>query len=549
MASLLPITGTLGKDRAVHLLRRVTFGPTIDLVNRISTMTINQATNQLLVADPPTGQPQDEAPPVGQTANVMDWPEYDNPSNMLRVWAYWFDKMRNDDTAFYKTTLFWHNHFAISMYSGRRYIRGFKYYRLLQTYALGNFKELVVAMTKDPLMLEWLDGQDNYKSRNGDPSNENYARELQELFTIGVATPAGTTNYTEEDVKAAARVLTGWQIANPTGSINSLKSVFTLSRHDTGDKTFSAKYGNKTIKGRSDANAGDTELRELVTMILAQQEAAKFICRKLYQWFVAADISAEIERDIIGPLATTFRTGNYEIKPVLKQLLSSEHFFSVAVRGAIIKNPLDHLFNMARLSDLEMPPSTAISTGRSEFNAAMNDFFIAYAQNLQMDLINHSTVFGWEGYYSNNGYKAWVSGSSIKLRGNAVDIYLKGYKTRYHRQVQIDVLTFIERILADAGYVFDNTKTEVKQLTTKDLSLASTIIKAVWFYSCPDPLKDPNLMSLLNDTLFDGDVQEIGFWFEWKAYKGGKGSNVSAMRNKLSNMLGTVWKSASFYLN
>lgn len=549
MASLLPIAGTLGRERAVHLLRRVTFGPTIELVNNLASKTITQALNKLLVADPDTGQPQDEAPPQGQTANVMDWPEYDNPRNIRRVWAYWLDKMRLDDTAFYKTTLFWHNHFAISMYSGRRYIRGFKYYRLLQTYALGNFKELVIAMTKDPLMLEWLNGKDNYKSKNGNPSNENYAREFQELFTIGVANSTGTTNYTEEDVKAAARVLTGWQISNPTGSINNLTSVFTPGRHDTSDKTFSAKYGNQTIKGRTDANAGNTELRELVTMILAQQEAARFICRKLYKWFVAADITAEIERDIIAPLATTFRTGNYEIKPVLRKLLSSEHFFSTTVRGAIIKNPLDHLFNMARLSALEMPPLMAISTGESEFYMAMQDFFISPAQNLQMDLINHSTVFGWDGYFRDNSYHAWVSGSSVKVRGDAVDFYLKGYRSRYHRLVQIDVLNFVERILADAGYVFNTTKTQVPQLTRQDLSLARTIIEGVWFYSCPGTLTDVNLKVLLNDTLLDGDVNETGFWFEWKAFKSGAVPNARAMNNKLTGMLRTVWKSASFYLN
>ncbi len=132
-------------------------------------------------------------------------------------------------------------------------------------------------------------------------------------------------NYTEPDVIAAARVLTGWCIDETTDEV-----YFDVERHDTGSKTFSSFYGGTTITGRSDANAGDTELDELLNMIFNKRvEVSEFMVRKLYRFFVYYTIDANTETNVIKPLAQLFRDSNWEVKPVLARLFKSEHFFDV----------------------------------------------------------------------------------------------------------------------------------------------------------------------------------------------------------------------------
>ena len=177
-------------------------------------------------------------------------------------------------------------------------------------------------------MLRYLNGYVNTASA----PDENYARELQELFTLGKG-PA--VQYTEADVRTAARVLTGWRI-----NTTNYTSYFDATRHDTAAKVFSSFYGGKTITGKTGA-AGATETDELIDMIFLKDEVSKFICRRLYRWFVYYKIDAAVELNIIEPLAKIFRDNNYEIKPVMRALLQSEHFYDVLNQGCLIKSPVD----------------------------------------------------------------------------------------------------------------------------------------------------------------------------------------------------------------
>ena len=171
----------------------------------------------------------------------------------------------------------------------------FRQQELIRQYTLGNYKNLVRDITKDIAMLRYLNGYLNQASA----PDENYARELMELFTLG---KGPGSQYTENDVKEAAKVLTGWQVNATTYT-----TVFNSNRHSTANKTFSSFFNNTVITGRTGATAGDLELDDLLNMIFAQQEVAKYIVRKFYRWFVYYTIDSATETNVITPLADIFQ--------------------------------------------------------------------------------------------------------------------------------------------------------------------------------------------------------------------------------------------------
>jgi len=236
-----------------------------------------------------------------------------------------------------KMTLFWHNHFSTEMASTQNALYAYKHHTLLRQNCLGNFKTLARAISIDPLMLVYQNGEHNNKYA----PDENFARELQELFTIG---KENNPNYTEDDVKAAARVLTGWR-----NNEESTESFFDLNRHDTGNKAFSSFYNNKVIQGKSGSTAGDEELDELINMIFSKAaEASRYIVKELYRWFVYYEIDQAAEENVIAPLAQMLQNHNWDIAPVLSTLLKSEHFFDAMNQGCLIKSPVDFIVGASK---------------------------------------------------------------------------------------------------------------------------------------------------------------------------------------------------------
>ena len=240
--------------------------------------------------------------------------------------------------------------------------------------------------------------------------NENYGRELQELFTVGKDSPP---YYTEGDVQTAAKVLTGWEIDAPN-----LTSKFTVSRHVTTDKTFSTFYGGTVITGRSDANAGMTELTDLLNMIFAKDEVAKYIVRKIYRFFVYYNIDATIEAQVITPLAATFRNSGYEIAPVMLELLSSQHFFdAVTSKGCMIKNPVEYIVGLARHFGL------TYTTAPDFINQYKNwRYFLDQGTNQQMKIGNPPNVAGWAAYYQSPSYhELWINAETLRRKKEFAD--------------------------------------------------------------------------------------------------------------------------------
>lgn len=323
-----PLTAT----QVAHLLRRATFGPTSEQVKTFTGQTATQIVTKLLANQPTPAPPLDLT--TGKTFHnqPFDMPNAGKSTAYLKMW--WGNLMLNQPVSLLeKMTLFWSNHFVSNDSTVNDYRFIYQYNTLLRQQALGNFKAFTIAITQNPAMLRFLNGNQNVVGT----ANENYARELQELFTIG-----RNGGYTETDVREAAKVLTGWA---DTGYRNAtdgtIGSTFRANRHDTTDKTFSATYQNTVIKGRSGNSAGLDELTDLVDMILRNAETPRYICRKLYRWFINSDIPADVETNFIQPLADLFRKSGFEIKPVLTALFQSQHFFDERLRGSMIKAPAD----------------------------------------------------------------------------------------------------------------------------------------------------------------------------------------------------------------
>lgn len=289
---LTPYSGPWGRPQALHLLRRATFGPKRADITYFAGLTMTQAVNELLTI--PTSAP---APPVNDYSYNGANPDaavpygttwvnsvYDPNLNFQRLQslrAWWAGLMINENRSIVeKMTLFLHNLLPSDMGGAvGNHIYCYEYLALLRSYALGNYKNLVRDITIDRGMLDYLDGSSN----TANAPNENYARELQELFTIGKDLPS---YYTQGDVEAAAKVLTGWRlvgsVANSFGPAYS--RYYDPSKHNTSNKTFSSFYNNTVIVGQTGATGGQTEIDALLNMIFANNEVANYIVRKIYRF-------------------------------------------------------------------------------------------------------------------------------------------------------------------------------------------------------------------------------------------------------------------------
>ncbi len=465
LSGLTPYAGTFGNNELIHLLKRTLFGSTKADIDFFKGKTMLQVVDALLTA--PASEP---APPIKTYGNKSDgtsdgvtvgttWVTSKENGNFdgerrgsLRAW--WIGNMISQDrTIFEKMVLFWHNHFATENIDTNA-ILGYNYVVLLRKNALGNFKTFVKEVTFEPQMMRYLNGERNSKS----VPDENYARELQELFTLGKGTDS---QYTEGDVKAAAKLLTGWRIQQLETPVGSGKWVWqtyfplTGNQHDTGTKTFSTFYGGKTITGKATNTADDAlaEFDEMLTMILATNEAAKFICRKLYTFFVYYEIDADIEANVITPLATIFRQANYDIKPVLKALLMSEHFFDAANKGCLIKSPIDYVVGVAREFQMDIPTAanyTEQYLAWDTIGGERNKGASSQGQNIG----NPPNVAGWPAYYQFPVFhEFWINTDSFPKRVSFVDKFLtnNGFGLGNNKKLVIDVLKFTDQFGNDAG--------------------------------------------------------------------------------------------------
>ncbi|PSL27782.1 DUF1800 domain-containing protein [Dyadobacter jiangsuensis] len=451
MAYLDPYTTPLTASKAAHLLRRATFGPTRSEITAFTGLNPGTAVDQLfanvaLTADPPPPIDLTPTSPTYQQA-LTSLPFNANKSGehsvQLRYW--WIGLMMQQNgkpSILEKIAFFWQNHFVVSQNVMADYRLMYRYVKFLRDNSLGNFKTMAIGITKDPAMLIFQNGNGNSKEH----PNENYARELQELFTVGQHDYYGNPNYTESDVKEAAKVLTGWMVSNYYlhGS-TSFGTVFGKAYHDSSTKTFSAKYGNTVIAGRSDDTAGDVELNELIDMLLRHPEAPKHICRKLYRWFVNQNVTQDIEDNVIIPLAAFFSSAenNYNIKPVVEKLLKSQIFFDDRNLGANIKAPTEFLMGMGRFFEQPVPD---MMSDTAAFTTYIR-FFLWGMGGMNLELLNQPLVFGYPPYYQVGYSKNWINGSTITARrGNSDTIVFPSLQIKPGYMLGIDFLKWIQAI-------------------------------------------------------------------------------------------------------
>lgn len=469
--TLNPYTGSWTENEVIHLLKRTMFGASKADVDYFKSKTLNQTINELL--NPTATLP---LPPVKEYSSASALTQPDTLINAGQTWVndpnvdgtitslrrssfkkWWMGVMINQDRSIReKMTLFWHNHFATEMtdVSYPNYV--YFHHNLLRTNALGNFKTLTRAITLDPAMLVYLNGQVNTATA----PDENYGRELQELFCCG---KGPDSKYTEDDVKMAAKVLTGWRNNSTTFS-----SYFTLSRHDTTSKQFSSFYNNTIITGRTTTNAGDAELDDLLNMIFATNEVSKYICRRIYRWFVYYEIDANTEANIITPLANIFKANNYEIKPVLDALLKSEHFFDVANMGCQIKSPVDLVVGMCRELNVQFQPRTDYISNYGHWS-----YLATWAANMQQNIGDPPDVSGWKAYYQEpQFYEIWINSDTLPKRNQFTDtMCLTGY-TFNSKKITIDAAEFAKSLSnpGDPNILLNDI---LKYLYRIDLSAAS----------------------------------------------------------------------------
>ena len=411
--------GSWGRPEVIHLLRRTLYGPSLGEVKEFEKLTLSQAVDKLLdtsnyTFNPPLnnygkstvdlqvtyGKTWVNAPFDGNLEGVR--------KNSVKSW-FWSLALNNKQSIMQKMMVFWHNHLPIQMLdlpSANCYY----YVKVLNDYALGNFKKLTKQMTLDPAMLFYLNGHLNTK----DAPDENYSRELQELFTLG---KGPESKFTEDDVKAAARVLTGFTINYTTTPFS---TMFVSKNHDTGDKQFSSFYSNTVVKGRTGLTAGLDELDDLLDMIFSVNEVSKFICRRLYKFFIYYKIDSDAETNVIEPLAKIFRDNNYDIKPVLKALLESEHFYDNWNRACMIKDPYSHVAGFMRQWELELPDATDHQKLYKAYG-----FGAAYNAITQMNLGDPPSVSGWEAWYQVPLFhRSWITSDSLPKRNEYQDYLL-----------------------------------------------------------------------------------------------------------------------------
>jgi hypothetical protein len=393
-------------ERAAHLLDRAGFGGTPEEIQRLASMTPQQAVDSLVDydrIDNPAARPFDESgvwdrgmdpfPPSradavrqarerGEALGVKTLPEgsprrlqpvvdkffYGLRANSIetqRLGVWWATRMLTTKRPLEeKLTFFWHGHFATGDAKVRDYRMMLQQNEMLRKNAMGPLRTLLVGILKDPAMLVYLDNGENVKSH----PNENFGRELLELFTMGVG------HYTEHDVREAARAFTGW-----TNDVLAFK--FDSDQHDFGEKTFLGRTG--PLNGE-----------DVIDTILAQDVTGEFVAAKLYRNFVRDDISPAVKTE----LGREFKASHYQIKPTLRQIFLSKDFYSPASMATQIKSPVVLVVSTYRKMGLRELP-TIPDFGR-------------LTSSLGQTLFDPPNVAGWA------GGRTWITPATLLQRGN-----------------------------------------------------------------------------------------------------------------------------------
>jgi uncharacterized protein (DUF1800 family) len=497
-------SGTLGPKRAAHLLHRATFGPTKELIDSFANYTAAQAVTQLfqqplpdpvLPIDPKTGK-------EWVLSGITDANKDSDLNGYLKGWllAQMLGQNQSLSYATREKIIFFIHTVLTTRFEKVDDSRAIYFQnQLFRLFAFDknagpkvNFKELAKKICVDNAMLIVLDG---YLNVNGNPQ-ENYARELHELYTIGrglegVFVPPNIPYdygvYKEQDVQEAARVLSGWDVdleSNkptsafvnidpdtllPRGKVKGSKT--NASAHDNGEKKFSDRFANKTIApdplllngtNATEASALD-EISKLIEQIYAQPETVRNICRRIYRFYVYHAIDQTLDDSIIKGMADTFTASGFKIQPVLEELFQSQHFYDAAPGvnddnfGGIIKSPLDVMVGTMRFFNIQLP----------NYITAAEDFYkktdglLLTLESMGMHFYNPFDVSGYDAYHQYPIFhRSWIAPNYLTQRYNFIDKLIADSTTA--GELHIDVVKFVKDKFSNA--IASNAKTLIIEL-------------------------------------------------------------------------------------
>jgi uncharacterized protein (DUF1800 family) len=586
------ITGPLGYKRASHLLHRASFGPTKQQIDSFATLSAGQAITQLfqqplpdpaLPIDPETGSEWVLTGTTDSNSGDSELQEYFKGwlvGQMLSMGVPPVNSLAfstREKLVFFLHTVFTTIQAKVdnsrSLYFQNQLFRKFAFDKTLS--ADYTIKELTKKISVDNAMLRLLDGNLNV---NGSV-NENYGRELLELFTIGrglegtlppVTVPGDYFNFTEQDVRAAAKVLSGWEL-DPTFSTQDTMvdldlagtvklprgkvrgSVTNANAHDNSSKQFSDRFNNATIlpdplllsgSNATEASALD-EISQLIELIYSKPETARNFCRRVYRFFVYHEISQSIDDTIIAEMANTFVNNGYKLQPVLEDLFQSQHFYDAAAGeqddnfGGIIKSPLDLMIGTIRFFGIPLPdPISSPDSFYEKTGELIRDL-----ESMGMHFYQPFDVAGYDAYHQYPIYhRSWISTNFLTRRYEFIR-KLVSENQMMMGSLKIDVVMFVKNNLSDA--LASDARSLIIELAKYLLPLSDNLTF--------DPALDDNsgltaerlnyfLTAFLKSPQIDADPE--GAWsFRWINL-----TEMEVVRGQLQNLFNAMLQSPEYQL-
>jgi uncharacterized protein (DUF1800 family) len=387
--------------------------------------------------------------------------------------------------------------------------------------------------------------------------NENFAREMFELYSIGrgpQTDPGNYTNYTEDDIKAATRILTGWEVTDqfdhndpdtgiPASRMKTVLSGATeiANRHDKDAKQFSSLFQNRVIEptelieGYATRDAAEAELDELIDMIFDQDETARFIARKIYRFFVYYEITPKVESQVIETLAADFRDSEYNIETLVRNLLSSQHFFDTDNvptednnQGALIKSPLEVIFGLCRMFEVAYP--TDVNT---LYQTVYQNGLLPIIENQGLPFYEPYDVAGFEAYFQfPNFNRNWITPYSLAYRYQFSVQITQGINAENNPlNLQIDFLDWVE----NSGHI-------------SKPSDAGILVGELSELLFPFPLSTDRTDYFILTILLD-DLYPASYWTDrWNAYLADPGTNEAEIKGMLEKLFHGLIQSPEYQL-
>ena len=579
---LTPLNETLGLQRAAHLLRRATFGATPDLVQEFAQFTPEQALARLFQAALPLPQPPID-PATGQEWMITGTTDANSEGNDLeRYFLSWQmghflgpSAAEGQKEAFIfreRLVFFLHTHFTTqrsvvrssrALYFQNQLFRQFAFDQFLEDEL--SFKDLVVKASLDNAMLRFLDGRLNVK---GNP-NENFARELLELYSVGRGLEGvdkgsmevgdyGT--FTEQDVQEGAKILSGFdfdesfsfideQTNLPTGKAKG--NGVTANQHDNNSKQLSFRFNNASIipnpelqvNGQATYESAVDEVKQFIDIIFQQEETAIHICRKIYRFFVYHEITEEIQNGVIKDMAAVFTEQNFSLQAVLTALFSSREFYDGADGfsddnfGSIIKSPIDLIIGHARSVDLQLPD---FLMNPNEFYEITNEW-LRKIGDMGLNFYEPFEVAGYLAYHQFPIYhRGWITTSYLTQRY----AYVQNVSSANMEEMAVQLKTpkeYVENYVDNA--TASNAKDLVIEIASHFLALTDNLS-----YQNPasSPLTEERLNYFLNAFLktFQIDENPEEAWtFRWT-----QGVDPETVERQLQDLFNAILQSPEYQL-